>query len=90
MHVVESTDGPTPVQTQRAPLHTASENGCTDAVQVLVDSKADMEARDEVAMWSVQPGARHILVVVMMHLRLGQRRGIQLGHATRGDSRQGI
>ena len=49
-HVVESTDGPTPVQTQRTPLHIASENGCTDAVQVLVDSKANMEARDEVAM----------------------------------------
>ena len=59
-------------------------------MQVLVDSKADMEARDEVAMWSMQPGVRHILVAVMMHLRLGQRRGIQFGHATRGDSRQGV
>ena len=59
-------------------------------MQVLVDSKADLEARDEVAMWSVQPSVRHMLVVVMMHLRLGQQRGIQLGHATRDDSRQGV
>ena len=48
--VVESTDGPTLLQKQRTLLHVASENGNTDAVQVLVESKANMEARDEVAM----------------------------------------
>ena len=74
---MQCADGCIPLQEQSTVLHCAVVNdGCTDAVQVLVDSKADMEARDEVAMWSVQPGARHILVVVMMHLRLGQRRGI--------------
>ena len=41
-------------------------NGHAGAVQGLVDSKADMEARDEVAMWPVYPGARFV-VVVMMH-----------------------
>ena len=56
--MVCSTTAPcTALQHQRTSLHVASEFGHTGAMQVLVDSKADLEARDQVAMWPVQPGA---------------------------------
>ena len=44
-------------QAQFTPLLIASANGNAGIVRVLVDSKADIEARDEVAMWPVQPVA---------------------------------
>ena len=60
-------------------------NGHTGAVRALVDSKANLEARDEVTMWPVQPGAICLLVVVMMmQLMLGKWHGAQLGHAGKG------
>ena len=43
-------------QGQWTPLLVASLVGHTGAVRVLVDSKANMEARNKVAMWLVQPG----------------------------------
>ena len=48
-------------------------------VRALVDSKANLEARDQVAMWPVQPGAIRLLlvVVVMMQSILGRRHGVQ-------------
>ena len=51
MHMTECTDVPTPLQAAGdMPLHVASRRGDPDAVQALVDSKADLEARDEVTM----------------------------------------
>ena len=44
-------------QGQWTPLLIASNDGNTGAVRVLVESKADIEARNEVAMWPVQPVA---------------------------------
>ena len=39
-----------------------------------MDAKADLEARDKVTMWPVQPGAiRLLLVVVMMESMLGHQ-----------------
>ena len=55
----ECADACTPWQVQRTPLHYASKYGNAGAVQVLVDSKANMEAHDELAMWPVQPGVCH-------------------------------
>ena len=43
-------------QGQWTPLISASKSGRAGAVHVLVDSKANMEARNKVAMWLVQPG----------------------------------
>ena len=58
MHMTECTDVPTPLQAEGdMPLHVASRRGDPDAVQALVDSKADLEALDEVAMWAMQCGA---------------------------------
>ena len=51
MHMTECTDVPTPLQAEGdMPLHVASRRGDPDAVQALVDSKADLEAQDEVTM----------------------------------------
>ena len=55
--VVQCTDGCTLWQAQNTPLLVASWYENARAVQALVDSKANLEARDEVAMWPVQPGA---------------------------------
>ena len=52
--MVECADGCTLWQWYRTPLFVASLAGETDVVQVLVDSKADLEALDEVAMWAMQ------------------------------------
>ena len=61
MHMTECTDVPTPLQAEGDMLlHVASRRGDPDAVQALVDSKADLEARNEVAMLPVQPGVCHI------------------------------
>ena len=48
--VERADDDCTPWQCQSTPLHIASAHGNLDDVQVLVDSKADLEAQDEVAM----------------------------------------
>ena len=49
--MVECTDDDrTPWQCQNTPLLVASARNDPDNVQVLVDSKADLEAQDEVAM----------------------------------------
>ena len=55
MHLTECTDVPTPLQAEGVmTLHVASRRGDPGAVQALVDSKADLEARDEVTMQRVQ------------------------------------
>ena len=46
-------------QVQNTALLYASAKGHNGAVRVLVDSKADIEARNKVAMWPVQPGVGH-------------------------------
>ena len=79
LRLVQCADARTPWQVQYTPLTIASVHGHIDVVRVLVDSKADMEARDQVAMWPVHPGAI-LLVVVLMQSRLGQ----VMGDAVRG------
>ena len=54
--VMQCADGCIPLQEQSTVLHCAAVNDNPDVVQILVDSKADMEAVDEVAMRPVQPG----------------------------------
>ena len=49
--VCSSTAPCTALQRQKTPLLLASMYGGTEAVQVLVNSKADIEARNEVSMW---------------------------------------
>ena len=49
-----------PWQEQFTPLHRASALADFDVVLVLVDSKANLEARGKVAMWPVWPSACHI------------------------------
>ena len=59
---MQCTDGCIPLQNQSTVLHCAVDNDCPDVVQIvqiLVDSKADMEAVDEVAMRPAQPGVTH-------------------------------
>ena len=57
--MVGCADGRTPWQREDTPLLIASFKGHTGAVRVLVDCKADIEARNKVAMWPVQPGVGH-------------------------------
>ena len=54
--VMQCTDGRIHLQEQNTVLYCAVVNDHPDVVQILVDSKADMEAVDEVAMRPVQPG----------------------------------
>ena len=57
--MVVCADGRTPWQREDTPLLIASFKGHAGAVRVLVDCKADIEARNKVAMWPVQPGVGH-------------------------------
>ena len=57
--VTQCTDGRIPLQEQSTVLQCAAVIGNPGAVQILVDSKADMEAVDEVAMRPAQPGVTH-------------------------------
>ena len=61
---------------QSTPLLYASANGHAGAVQVLVDSKADLEARNEVAMWPEAWCLQYFVVVVMMQSIVGQWYGV--------------
>ena len=56
---MQCTDGRIHLQEQSTVLHCAAVNDSLSVMQVLVDSKADMEAVDEVAMRPAQPGVTH-------------------------------
>ena len=55
----ECADGLTSWQYQDTPLLVASQKGHAGAVRVLVESKADIQARTKVAVRPVQPGVDH-------------------------------
>ena len=56
---MQCADGCIPLQEQSTVLHCAAVNDSLSVMQLLVDSKADMEAVDEVAMWPTPPGVAH-------------------------------